>query len=211
MQTSLKSITATALIGIGMLSLSSPANAGWGCGWGCGWGSALAGFGVGAIVGSALAAPPVYAVPPPPPYYYGPAAYGPPDYYGPAGYGPPAYGGGPPAYDGPAGYGPPAYNGGPSAYDGRAGYRPLPRTPSGYGNRPYPRSNTSPQVTADAQPPGTLPSAKAKTGVITASKQKMEAKFKYAEGKAKRDGVASLTKEDIEGLSPEQIKQLRGY
>jgi hypothetical protein len=56
MQTSLKAITATAVIGIGMLSLSSPANAGWGCGWGCGWGSALAGFGVGAIVGSALAA-----------------------------------------------------------------------------------------------------------------------------------------------------------
>jgi hypothetical protein len=39
----------------------------------------------------------------------------------------------------------------------------------------------------------------------------MEAKFKYAEAKAKRDGVDSLTKEDVEGLSPEQMKQLRGY
>ena len=62
MPTSLKVITATALIGIGTLSLSPPANAG----WGCGWGPALAGFGVGALVGSALAAPPVYVVPPPP-------------------------------------------------------------------------------------------------------------------------------------------------
>jgi hypothetical protein len=66
-------------------------------------------------------------------------------------------------------------------------------------------------VTTDALRPGTLPSAKAKTGVITASKQKPEAKLKLAQAKAKRDGVASLTKEDIEGLSPEQIKQLRGY
>ena len=175
MQRSLKSITATALIGIGMLSLSSPANAGWGCGWGCGWGSALAGFGVGAIVGSALAAPPVYAVPPPPPYYYGQAGYGRPD------------------------------------YDGQAGYRPPRQTPSGYNNRPYPPSNTPPHVTADAKRPGTMPSATAKTGAITASKQKMEAKLKLAQAKAKRDGVDSLTQADLEGLSPEQIKQLRGY
>ena len=81
MPTSLKAITATALIGIGTLSLSPPANAGWGCGWGCGWGPVLAGFGIGAMVGSALAGPPIYAGPPPPPVYYGPAGYGP--YYGP--------------------------------------------------------------------------------------------------------------------------------
>jgi hypothetical protein len=37
------------------------------------------------------------------------------------------------------------------------------------------------------------------------------AKFKAAEVKAKREGVHSLTSEDIEGLSDEQIKQLRGY
>ena len=85
MPTSLKAVTATALIGIGTLSLSPPANAG----WGCGWGPALAGFGVGALVGSALAAPPVYVVPPPPPDYYGPAVYGPPDYDGPVVNGPP--------------------------------------------------------------------------------------------------------------------------
>jgi hypothetical protein len=41
--------------------------------------------------------------------------------------------------------------------------------------------------------------------------QETEAKFKAAEAKAKRDGVETLTQKDIEGLSLEQIKQLRGY
>ena len=38
-----------------------------------------------------------------------------------------------------------------------------------------------------------------------------EAKFKTAQAKAQRDGVETLTQKDIEGLSLEQIKQLRGY
>ncbi len=41
--------------------------------------------------------------------------------------------------------------------------------------------------------------------------QEREAKFKAAEAKAKREGVDLLTSEDIEGLSPEQLKELRGY
>ena len=41
--------------------------------------------------------------------------------------------------------------------------------------------------------------------------QETEPKFNAAEAKAKREGVHSLTSEDIEGLSDEQIKQLRGY
>ena len=41
--------------------------------------------------------------------------------------------------------------------------------------------------------------------------QDAEAKFKAAEIKAKLGGVHTLTKEDIDGLSPEQIKELRGY
>jgi hypothetical protein len=41
--------------------------------------------------------------------------------------------------------------------------------------------------------------------------QPPEAKFKAAEEKAKREGVHALTSEDISGLSPEQIKELRGY
>ena len=186
MPTSLKAVTATALIGIGTLSLSPPVNAGWGCGWGCGWGPALAGFGVGALVGSALAAPPVYVVPPPPPDYYGPAVYGPPDYYRPASYGPPDY-------DGPMVNGPP------------------PGAPSWDSNRPYPRSKMPPHAAADGQRPGPTRSTTAKTGVLTGSQQKPEVKFKAAQAKAKRDGVDTLTKEDIEGLSSEQIKQLRGY
>jgi hypothetical protein len=208
MPTSLKAITATALIGIGTLSLSPPANAGWGCGWGCGWGPALAGFGVGALVGSALAAPPVYAVPPPPPDYYGPAVYGPPDYYGPAVYGPPDYDG-PPAYGPPDDYGPPGY--GPPDYDGPMVNGAPPRTPSWYGNRQYPRSTTPPRAAADGQRPGPTLSTTAKAGVLTSSAQKTEVKFKAAQAKAKRGGVDTLTKEDIEGLSSEQIKQLRGY
>ena len=38
-----------------------------------------------------------------------------------------------------------------------------------------------------------------------------EAKFKAAQAKAEKVGVHKLTQEDIEGLSHEQIKQLRGY
>ena len=36
-------------------------------------------------------------------------------------------------------------------------------------------------------------------------------KFKAAQAKAKLSGVGALTQKDIEGLSREQIKQLRGY
>ena len=36
-------------------------------------------------------------------------------------------------------------------------------------------------------------------------------KFKAARAKAEKVGVDKLTQEDIEGLTPEQIKQLRGY
>lgn len=83
----LKAIAAAALIGLGTLTLSAPAEAGRGYGHGHGygggnaWGAGLIGFGVGAIVGSALVAPrEVYVVPPPPPEptYYGPVSYGPP-------------------------------------------------------------------------------------------------------------------------------------
>ncbi|MGZ8416131.1 MAG: BA14K family protein [Methyloceanibacter sp.] len=80
----LKAVAAAALIGLGTLTLPAPAEAGRGYGhghghggWGGGWGAGLVGFGVGAIVGSALAPREVYVAPPPPPgpAYYGPAAY----------------------------------------------------------------------------------------------------------------------------------------
>ena len=55
-------------------------------------------------------------------------------------------------------------------------------------------------------------SATAKTGPATATvKQDPNAKFKAVQAKAKRVGVEQLTQKDIEGLSYEQIKQLRGY
>ena len=41
--------------------------------------------------------------------------------------------------------------------------------------------------------------------------QGAEAKFKAAQTKAKLSGVHTLTQKDIEGLSYEQIKELRGY
>lgn len=39
----------------------------------------------------------------------------------------------------------------------------------------------------------------------------VEAKFEAAQAKAKKNGVETLTRGDIEGLSYEQIKLLRGY
>ncbi len=72
----LKSVAAAALIGAAALGAMSPAEAGHRDTWGAG----LLGFGVGAVVGSALSPREVYVVPPPPPapYYYGPVSYGPP-------------------------------------------------------------------------------------------------------------------------------------
>lgn len=84
----LKAIAAAALIGTAALTLPEPAEAGRGYyGRGHGgdaWGAGLIGFGIGAIVGSALTPREVYVVPPPPPEpaYYGPAAYGPPPWTG---------------------------------------------------------------------------------------------------------------------------------
>jgi len=79
--TSMKAIAAAALIGTAALTLSAPAYAGHGWHGGNGgnaWGAGLLGFGIGAVVGSALTPSTVYVAPPPPPAYYGPAAYGPP-------------------------------------------------------------------------------------------------------------------------------------
>jgi hypothetical protein len=70
-KTSVQVLAATVLVGTAALSLPAPALAGNGVGAG------LVGFGIGAVVGSALAPREVYVVPaPPPPAYYGPVAYG---------------------------------------------------------------------------------------------------------------------------------------
>ena len=85
MYKALRVTVTTAAIGIAALSLTAPAHAGNGSAVGAG----LLGFGVGAILGGALAPqavyvapPPVYYVPPPPPVYYGTVVYGPPYRYG---------------------------------------------------------------------------------------------------------------------------------
>ena len=72
-------IAATAAIGLAALTPAGPAEAGHGSAVGAG----LAGFGIGAILGGALAPREVYVVPPPPPppVYYGPVVYGPPAWY----------------------------------------------------------------------------------------------------------------------------------
>jgi hypothetical protein len=48
-------------------------------------------------------------------------------------------------------------------------------------------------------------------GAVDEGRQEVEARFKTAQAKAKLSGVHTLTQEDIKGLSPEQIKELRGY
>jgi len=54
-----------------------------------------------------------------------------------------------------------------------------------------------------------LRDAKAKCkGIVGAG---VPAKFEAAQAKAKKNGVETLTRDDIDGLSYEQIKQLRGY
>ena len=49
---------------------------------------------------------------------------------------------------------------------------------------------------------------KIRTGNVA---QELEAKFKSAQAKATEVGVENLTKEDIDGLSSAQLKELRGY
>jgi hypothetical protein len=84
---------AAMVLGIASLSLTASAHAGNGSAVGAG----LLGFGVGAIVGNALAPQTVYVAPPPPVYYAPP----PPVYVAPV----------PPVYVGPVYYGHPYHRG----------------------------------------------------------------------------------------------------
>jgi hypothetical protein len=188
----LKTAVTAAAITIAALSLTLPAQAGPRSAVGAG----LVGFGIGAILGSMMGPPEVYFVPPPPDYY-GPVVYGPPNYDGPVAYGPPN------SYR-PRSYGP------PSSYRPRS-YGPPPQAPDRYGDRAYPRPKTTPAASQAARPVPTR-TATAKAGPAAAPvKQDPDARFKAVQAKAKRVGVERLTQKDIEGLSPEQIKQLRGY
>jgi hypothetical protein len=73
------------------------------------------------------------------------------------------------------------------------------------------RSEPSPQLPQrkPEQPPtnASVPSREDSNTV----EQERDAKFKAAQAKAKRQGVDALTREDIDDLSTEQLKALRGY
>ena len=84
------------------------------------------------------------------------------------------------------------------------------RTRKSYGDHSYARSKAPSPVAADGPQGGAKQSTpvKIRTGNVA---QELEAKFKSAQAKATKVGVENLTKEDIDGLSSGQLKELRGY
>jgi hypothetical protein len=84
--------------------------------------------------------------------------------------------------------------------------------PNRYGNRRHPGSERRLHPAAHGLQPGPARSKTAKTGVSpVAVKQDSEAKLKAAKAKAAKLGLEKLTREDVDGLSRGQLKQLRGY
>jgi hypothetical protein len=78
--------------------------------------------------------------------------------------------------------------------------------------KPPPLPLRKPSQAQSPMPPSVSPSASVPPPEEAGEgRQEVEAKFKAAQAKAKLEGVHTLTREDIEGLSPEQIKELRGY
>jgi hypothetical protein len=79
-------------------------------------------------------------------------------------------------------------------------------------DRSHPRSKTPSPVAAHGERPEPTRSKGVKTEVRTGTvEQKSEAKLMAAQAKADKLGVHKLTQQDIDGLSREQLKQLRGY
>jgi hypothetical protein len=56
-----------------------------------------------------------------------------------------------------------------------------------------------------------LPSPRLSHSIKASLVNPSDSKFKAAQAKAEKIGIDKLTREDIKGLSDEQIKQLRGY
>jgi len=146
-----------------------------------------------------------------PPRTYGGASYGqsappppPPSYYR------PRYAQSPQVIRPPV-YAPPRA---PTSY-GRSAYAaPPPRPANGMVWRPSPRWATvkkKPAPTAKAPPPAPVkPKVVARAKPVT-PKPDPDAKFKAAQTKAEEVGVENLSQEDIAGLTPDQLKLLRGY
>jgi hypothetical protein len=63
----------------------------------------------------------------------------------------------------------------------------------------------------DAESSPSLPPRKPEQTLDSREHAVPEAKFMAAKEKARREGVHSLTSEDVRGLTQEQIKDLRGY
>lgn len=144
-------VTITAAVGMALLSCTAPPKQGNGAAISFG----IAGFDIGAILGSVLAPAEAYVLPP-----------------------------------------------SPSVIPRRAR--------KSYSAHSYARSKAPSPVAAY----GPRPSAKQSTPVKIRTgnvEQELEVKFKSVQAKATKVGVENLTKEDIDGLSSAQLKELRGY
>jgi hypothetical protein len=87
---------------------------------------------------------------------------------------------------------------------------PAPR-PQTYGGAPYGRADVSEQeqrLVWKSSPRWATVKGEANTPAV---KRVSQTKFKDAQAKAEKVGVENLTSEDIAGLTPAQIKELRGY
>jgi hypothetical protein len=134
-------------------------------------------------------------------------------------YGRPSYGQGVP----PPSYGRPSYARAPQVITPPVYGRTL---PPAYGRPAYAEAapptpsngmvwRSSPRWATVKKPPTAITRPAPQKSASTASRAKPkpdpQAKFKAAQAKAAKVGVENLTQEDIAGLTPDEIKQLRGY
>jgi hypothetical protein len=91
---------------------------------------------------------------------------------------------------------------------------PAPR-PQTYGGAPYGRADVSEQeqrLVWKSSPRWATIKRNAKREADTGTaKHEAQSKLKLAQAKAAKVGVENLTGDDIDGLTPEELKQLRGY
>jgi hypothetical protein len=159
-------------------------------------GAAIAAVGAGLL--SCAPRPPAAAEPLPPPVAYAPSspvvhAPLPP----PAGYLPPPDSYAPP----PTGYAP------PPAYGEQAERQQYGAPPPRQYGAPPPQTDPA-QLGWRASPRWATVKRQPSTGAV---KKDPQAKFKAAQAKAEKLGVHTLTEQDIAGLTPAQITQIRGY
>ena len=158
--------------------------------------AAIAAVGAGLL--SCAPRPPAAAEPLPPPVAYAPSspvvhAPLPP----PAGYLPPPDSYAPP----PTGYAP------PPAYGEQAERQQYGAPPPRQYGAPPPQTDPA-QLGWRASPRWATVKRQPSTGAV---KKDPQAKFKAAQAKAEKLGVHTLTEQDIAGLTPAQITQIRGY